>query len=106
MGLLQSNSRTFSANSQTVDLDVRDADAASIQITGTFTATVTFQVSNDGVNFFNFNGVPTNSATPASSATAAGAWSFDVRPWATLRATTTAYTSGSPVGTLAGKQQP
>lgn len=100
------NNKNFSANAQTVDLDVRDYDFATGQVTGTFVGTVTFQVSNDKTNYFTKNGNPTNSATPASTLTAPGALEFDVRAWAYLRATTTAYTSGTPAAVLIGKQRP
>lgn len=103
---VQGNNKNFSANAQTVDLDVRDVDFATGVVTGAFVGTVTFQVSNDKTNYFTKNGTPTNSATPASTLTAAGALEFDVRYWAYLRATTTAYTSGTPATVLAAKQRP
>ena len=77
MPALQTNTRTFTTVSQTVDLDVREMETASVSVTGTFVATVSFLISPDGTNFHAFNGTPSNSPTDASSVAAAGAFSFD-----------------------------
>lgn len=93
--LINNTNVAITANSVNVDLDIRDAHFASITVVGTFVATLSFFVSNDKTNWFPINLTPTNSATPALSATAAGGFYGAVQPWAYLRAGTTAFTSGS-----------
>lgn len=62
---------------------------------GGWSGTITFEVSNDGgVTFVPLNGLPTNSATPASTATAAGGWTFDTSGWRLFQARLSTATSG------------
>lgn len=106
MPLLQSTPKTLTALSQTVDLDVRDMDFASLAISGTFVATATFRVSNDGgLNFYDYNAMPSNAAASVSTVSAAGAFVADTRAWSTLRVIVSAFTSGSLVVLLAGKAE-
>jgi hypothetical protein len=74
--------------------------AAAVQIVGSLSATITFEATVDGTNWVAFNMTPTNSVTPASTATAAGAWSASTGGYAGIRARCSAYSSGSPVVTL------
>jgi hypothetical protein len=59
-------------------------DKASFQITGTFTATITVEVSNDGVNF----------VSSGLSFTAAGVGAIDVA-FVWIRVTVSGYSSGT-----------
>lgn len=74
--------------------------AVAVQITGTLSATITFEATVDGTNWVAFNMVPAASATAASTATAVGAWSANTGGYAGIRARCSAYTSGSPVVTV------
>jgi hypothetical protein len=76
-------------------LNVQNRRSAGLQVTGTFTATVTFEATIDGSNWVALNATPSNSATPASTATAAGIWVANVAGFVSIRARVSAYTSGS-----------
>lgn len=102
MPILLNNQKTISGNSQNVDLDIRDVHYASVTIVGAMSATVSFFVSNDQTTWFPIALTPAAGGAAVTTATAAGAWSANVQPWAYLRAGTTAYTSGSPVVTTFG----
>ena len=65
--------QNFTANSQTMDLDVTDTQKVLLTVRGTYTLTLTFTASDDGTNFFAINGIPSNSATGASSHSTANA---------------------------------
>ena len=72
-----------------------NATVAAMSITGTFTGTITFEASADGgTTWVAINGTPLGSTTPATSATAAGIWQFNVGGLGWLQARCTAYTSG------------
>lgn len=66
-----------------------------VQVTGTFSGTVTFQASQDGTNYFDIQGTNKTSGTAATTATAAGLYEFKVNGVKRFRANVTAYTSGS-----------
>ena len=71
-----------------------------VQITGTFTGTLQFEGSVDGVTFVAVNMTPPNSTTPATSATSAGVWTGGVGGLLVFRVRCSAYTSGTAVVTL------
>jgi hypothetical protein len=74
--------------------------SVGIQITGTFSATITFEGTVDGATYVALNCLPSNSGTAASTATAAGAFTVSSGGYAAIRARCSAYTSGSPVLTV------
>lgn len=76
-----------------VDLDVFDKAVLGIQVTGTWTATLTWTGSIDGVNFFSV--FPLLSTT-ASIAANTQTW-FNVNGLTRFRLSATAYTSGTAV---------
>lgn len=69
--------------------------AASIQLTGTWVATISFEGTVDGVTWVAISGTPTNSTTAVTSATANGAWIFQVGGLTNIRARCSAFTSGT-----------
>jgi hypothetical protein len=96
---------TVSANATALNTDVFPAldvsaySSASIQITGTWAGTITFQVSDDGVNYV--SQVVANSITTGGSVlstTTSGVYSVPLFH-RYLRVRMTAYTSGTAVGT-------
>lgn len=71
--------------------------AVSIQISGTWSGTITFEVTTDGTNWVAFNMTPSNSGTDASTATANGAYSKQANGYQSTRARFSTATSGTPV---------
>ena len=90
----------FDANGDVLKFDVRGLGAVGLQLSGTFTLTVQFEASVDGETFVALNMLPSNSATAASSATAAGAWRANVAGYRLVQARVSAYTSGSASATF------
>lgn len=70
---------------------------AAIQITGTWTGTITFEVSVDGTNYTAALFTPPNSTTAVSTATANGQWSGSVVGFKKLRARFSTASSGTAV---------
>lgn len=84
----------------------------TVQLTGTFVATVQIQVTRDGTNWVNITGSTSvvNAATGAYMAsgnlTAVGIYQCDITGFAGARVITTAYTSGTVTGAAAISQTP
>ena len=72
-----------------------NAKGVSIQIAGTYSGTVSFTASVDGSNFVPLNLYPANSGTAATTATTANIFHAALNGAKLVRATMTAYTSGS-----------
>lgn len=69
----------------------------AIQLSGSFTGTVTFEATVDGTNWVAFNMTPSASGTDASTATAVGAWSKQNNGYAAVRARFSTASGGMPV---------
>ena len=78
-------------------LDVLGFGTAALQVSGTFSATVTFESTVDGTNWVAILGhnAGTGSLSPLSVATAAGILTFQVAGRSQIRARVSAYTSGN-----------
>lgn len=75
--------------------------AATITVSGTFSATLEFEQSADnGTSWVSASGLPQPSGVAATSTTAAGLWLFDVSARSHLRVRASAYTSGTAVVTI------
>jgi hypothetical protein len=72
-----------------------NAFVEGIYISGTFTATVTFEGSIDGTNYFAINATPVNGGTAVTTATAGGQWLVDVSGLVATQVRCSAYTSGT-----------
>jgi hypothetical protein len=70
-------------------------ETAVLQVTGTFSGTVTFEATLDGTNWIAVQGINLNSGAATSSTTSAGLFRFDIRGLFQLRARISAYTSGN-----------
>lgn len=88
------------ADEERVSIDVRGAGAVGLQLAGTFTGTIQFEACIEDGTFVALNMVPSNSATAATSATAAGAWSANCGGYTTIRARASEWTSGEARVTL------
>ena len=94
---------TLGALNATYNIDVTEHDQVTVFITGTFTATVTPQVSDDGTNFVPIQGTPLDSSTPVTTIAAAGkGYVFNTNGLKTLQLKVTAYTSGTVNARFAG----
>lgn len=95
-----SQQASLAALAALLSIDVTSVAGVGLQLTGTWSGTVSFEASIDGQNFVAFNMVPSNSATPASSATANGCFSANCAGYACVRARMSAFTSGAAIVTL------
>lgn len=89
---------TLAALNATVELEVRGMGACAVDLRGTFTGTVTFAGTIDGTNWFNVNvvsGAAGANWTAAVTATAPGNWIMPCAGFIRVRASMTAYTSGT-----------
>lgn len=86
---------TFTANGQTHCIGTTALPTMGIQATGTFTLTLTPQVSINGQTPQSTQVTPSNSSTAQSTITAAGAYVSAVGGYDTFCLSTTAYTSGT-----------
>jgi hypothetical protein len=77
-----------------VSIGVRGYGGVGVQVFGTFSGTVTFEATVDERNWVALNMVPSNSATPASTTTSAGAWTANCSGFASVRARISTYASG------------
>lgn len=69
--------------------------SVSLQVSGTFTATVSFKATVDGTNWVDIQGTNVSSGSSATSTSAAGIFVFKTIGIAKLKAVVSAYTSGS-----------
>ena len=100
-GIMKSAAVTVAAQNDAATVTgLPSSGAVAVQISASFSATITFEATVDSTNWVAFNMTPSNSATPASTATAAGGWSASTGGYAGIRARCSAYTSGSPVVTI------
>lgn len=99
MGLIAANrieKTNFSANGQTLELDVATSNMARIELSGVYAFTAAFETSSDGTNWFPQLGTMTNAATTAvshSTANATQAYTVDTRAANKVRVRLTAFTS-------------
>jgi len=83
-----------------VEIDLTYTDNVAIQVTGTFTGTITFQASNDGTNFVSTTArasTQTAIATEVTTTTGVGMFYLSGAHPRLLRVTMTAFTSGTAV---------
>ena len=90
---------SLGALNATLQFDALNFQSVSLQISGTFVGTVTFEVSNDGVNWGQKAMVPSTMGGPVTTATGPGMWACDVGA-RYFRVRMSAYTSGSATITL------
>lgn len=67
----------------------------TVQVSGMFTATVSFEGSVDGTNWTAVRGANISSGQPATSATAPGIFQFSVSGLKKFRARVSSFTSGN-----------
>lgn len=79
--------------------DVQGCRGVAVQITGTFTGTLTFQVSNDGVTWTSTRLADQSTGTASATATTAGLFAGTLLA-KFFRVRMTAYTSGTANGVV------
>lgn len=75
--------------------DLQGASTVAFDLRGTFVATLQFEASIDGTNFFAIQSLPTTPGALVTSATAVGSWQADVAGYAQVRVRCSAFTSGT-----------
>jgi hypothetical protein len=91
----------------TVTLSLTGATGFAIDVRGTFSATLTFQGTINGTDWFTLNAVPAGNAANValvSTSTAVGAWVGNGNGLQQVRVTATAYASGTATVTLRAMQ--
>lgn len=88
-------SGSLAALNQTVVLALNGQSAASVQLSGTWVGTVTFEGSNDGTNWTSVNAVADSTSQPQPTTTVNGLYRLTPGGLMQLRANMTAFTSGS-----------
>mgnify|MGYP003645769116 CR=1 FL=1 len=71
------------------------ANTVSVYVSGTWVATLQFEASVDGTNYFSVNALPIAAGIITTSSTANGQWQADVSGYANFRVRASAYTSGT-----------
>lgn len=72
----------------------------AFQLTGTWTGTITFECTVDGVNWVALSVFPSNSVTAATTATGNGVWSAQNAGFAGVRARFSTASTGTPKITI------
>jgi hypothetical protein len=98
LGLMLTETLNAAQEAATFD-DLRGCGTVSVQLAGTFTATVTFEVSNDGTTWSALPMGTPGGAAPSTTATAAGLFVGSVAGYHKFRTRCSAYTSGDIVAT-------
>lgn len=89
---------SLTGSGQNVTLSLTGASGWAVDLRGTFTATVTFEGTVDGTNFFTIAVIPAGGApsvATVTTATAVGAWWGNANGCQQVRARCSAYTSGT-----------
>jgi len=74
--------------------------SASVVVTGTFSGTLQFEASTDGVTFSSIPGIPLAGGASVTSATSTGTWTFGIAALAQFRVRASAFASGSATVTI------
>lgn len=92
-----STSGSIGANDTSVTLAYREFTngGVGVQVTGTFSATLQFEMTIDGTNFVAIQAASVTTGTIATTTTATGIFKFDVVGALAVRVRSTAYTSGT-----------
>jgi hypothetical protein len=95
---------TIAANAQAVTLAWREAfnGGVGLQLAGTFTGTVTLEVTLDGTNWVPLQGVNVSDGTPGATLIASGIMAADVIGAVAVRAVGGGWGSGTANVTLVG----
>jgi hypothetical protein len=85
-----------------LQLSVAELAAISVQVTGTFTATILLEATIDGTTWFAPNVLTLAKAAGSATITGTGQSLVQIAAYTAVRARMSAFTSGSAVVTFAG----
>jgi len=88
---------TITTNGQAVTADCRGAGSAAAQVTGTWSGTLSFKASVDGVNFVAINATPPTGGSAVTTTTGNGVWIISLGGYSQLEVVATATMTGSAV---------
>ena len=99
-----SSQDTIDANGETVTLAYRQFynGGVGVQVTGTYSGTLSFEMSIDGTNFVAVQTTNVNTGVVATTTTGTGIFKYDVVGALVVRVRATAWTSGAAVVTVVG----
>ena len=83
------------APNDSVSLSVRGFGAVGIQVTGTFTGTLTFEGTLDGVTYTTLQVIPYNTTVAVTTTTGTGMWGGAIGGMSIFRVRMSSYTSGT-----------
>ena len=95
-------SATLNASDEALTLTALTADSVVLQVTGTFTGTITFEASVDDTNYVAIAmkaSTQTTATTLVTTTTTTGVFSLNIQGFPNIRARMSAYTSGDAVVT-------
>jgi len=95
-------SKTLGVAEEALTLTALTADTVVLQVTGTFTGTITFEASVDGTNYVAIAmkaSAQTTATTLVTTTTTVGVFSLNIQGLPNFRARMSAYTDGSAVVT-------
>jgi hypothetical protein len=93
-------SGSLTANGQSASITLAGYGAVSVLVTGTWTGTLTFEVSTDGTTYQSVEALPSNSSTAVLTTTANGTWSASAGGFHSFRVRATAAMTGTAVVSL------
>jgi hypothetical protein len=85
-----------------VTLTLASQSQVAVQVTGTFSATLQFEGTVDGTNFFSVPAIVATTGAVVTSATAVGQWLIPCAGYKQVRVRCSAFTSGTAVVSLQG----
>lgn len=101
---LSSLNQSLSALNAAVTLTLTGQAKASIQVTGTWTGTLSFEGTVDNTNWFAVNGVPPATGVPVASTTVNGQWQSDVSALTGFRVRMSAGPTGAAITSVLASQ--
>lgn len=99
-------SGSLTALNGAVTVTPNSVSSVNIGVSGTFTATLTFEGTIDGTNYYPISGVPISGGNVVQTVSAPGAWTGTIAGFASFRVRVSAFTSGTAVVTLRVGQGP
>lgn len=100
-GITQASS--LSALNAAVTMTTEAVGVFGVQVTGTFSATLTFESTIDGTNWYAVKAMPVGGGTIVTTTTATGQWAIPCHGCHNYRVRVSAYTSGTAVVSVVAK---